>query len=159
MEYKRDNAIKDITQESELLEILKKAKYCHMGMIDGDTPYVLGFNFGFKDNTLYLHCAKQGHKLDVLRKNNRVCVSFDVDQEFFSRHETVACSWRMRYRSVLLWGQAEITDNYDEKLKALKIIMSQYSTQAFEFNAPSVNNVVIIKIKADKMTGRKFEMI
>lgn len=159
MEHRRDNAIKDITLESELHEIIKKAKYCHVGMIDNDKPYVLGFNYGYKDNVFYLHCSKVGHKLDVLSKNNNVCISIDTDHDFFARHENMACSWRMRYKSVLAWGKAEITDDYDEKLAALKIIMAQYSDKSFEFSPPSINNIVIIKICIDKITGRKFEML
>lgn len=159
MEYIRDKAIKDITRNEELLEIISKAKYCHIGMINENEPYVLGFNFGFKDNILYLHCAKQGHKLEILKKNNNICAAFDIDHDFFSRHENVACSWRMRYRSVLVWGKAEFEENYDMKIEALKIIMAQYSDKDFEFNPPAINNINIIKIKVTKITGRKFEML
>lgn len=155
----RDKAIRDITNKSELEDIIKRAKYCHIGMVNGDEPYVLGFNFGYNDNCIYLHCAKYGHKLNVLAKNNKICAAFDVDHDFFARHETVACSWRMRYRSVLAWGRAEFIEDYNEKVNALKIIMKQYTEMDFDFNPPSVNNVNIIKIKIDKISGRKFEII
>jgi uncharacterized protein len=84
-------------------------------------------------------------------------VQFDTDRGLFSRHEHVACSWRMKYRSVLIHGKAEFVEEFDEKVKALEIFMSNYSDMKFKFSKPAVNNICIIKIKAKKMTGRSFE--
>lgn len=157
--YQRDKAIKDIVRKEEMLEIINQCKFCHIGFVDGDMPYVLGFNFGYEDNIIYLHCAKEGKKLDIIRKNNNVCVMFDTGHEFFHRHEHVACSYRMRYKSVMAIGKAYIVDDYDEKMKGLQILMRQYSDRSFEYSKPSVDNVVIIKIEIEKMTGRKFEYL
>ncbi|GAB4290021.1 MAG: pyridoxamine 5'-phosphate oxidase family protein [Marinilabiliales bacterium] len=159
MEYKRDNAIREITKESELEDVIKRAKVCYIGFLDDDKPYVLGFNYGYKNKTIYLHCAKQGKKLDIIKKNNQVCMYFNVDNEIFARHENVACSWRQRYRSVQAYGKAEIIDDYDRKLEGLKIFMQNYSEKKFTFNKPSVDNIYIIEIKLDKITGRKFEIL
>lgn len=157
--YIRDKAIKDITRQDELLDVIRKCKVCHVGFVDDDKPYVLAFNFGFDNNKIYLHCAKEGHKLDILAKNNNVCVYFDTDHDLFARHEEVACSYRMRYRSVQVMGKADIVTNFDQKVSALKIFMKQYSEREFEFSKPSVDNVHIICIEIEKMTGRKFEYL
>ncbi len=157
--YQRDKAIKEIVRKEEMLDVIKQCKFCHVGFVDGDMPYVLGFNFGYEDHKIYLHCAKEGKKLDILRKNNNVCVMFDTGHEFFHRHEHVACSYRMRYKSVMVTGKAYFVDNYDEKVKGLQILMKQYSDKHFEFSKPSVDNVVIIRIEIEKMTGRKFEYL
>lgn len=159
MEHTRDKAIRDITHKPEMEDVIRRSRFCHIGMIDGEEPYVLGFNFGYKDGVLYLHCSKFGHKLDVLKKNNRICAAFDTDHDFFARHEQVACSWRMRYRSVLAWGNVEHVEDFQEKTEALRIIMAQYSDISFEFSPPAVNNVVILKVLVDRMTGRKFEIL
>lgn len=157
--YVRDKAIKDITQQDELLDVIRRCKVCHVGFVNGDKPYVLAFNFGFDNNKIYLHCAKEGHKIDILAKNNNLCIYFDTDHDFFARHEEVACSYRMRYRSVQAMGKAEIVSEYDQKVNALKIFMKQYSEREFEFSKPSVDNVNIICIEIEKMTGRKFEYL
>ena len=44
---KRDNAIKDIVELDKLEDIIKKCKICRVGMVDGDSPYVLAMNFGY----------------------------------------------------------------------------------------------------------------
>jgi|YNPMSStandDraft_1061717.scaffolds.fasta_scaffold05783_6 hypothetical protein len=157
--YQRDKAIKDITRKEEMLEIIKKCKYCHVGFVDDNKPYVLGFNFGYEDNTIYLHGAKEGRKIDIIKKNNNVCVMFDTDHEFFYRHEHVACSYRMRYKSVMAIGKAYIVEDEQEKIKALNAIMKQYTDINFEYSKPSLANVGIICIKVEKMTGRKFEYL
>ena len=105
----------------------------------------------------YFQRAKTFPSPFVLNKNNQVCIEFDADHDLFARHEEVACSWRMRYRSVIVWGKAEFISDYNKKVDGLKIFMKNYSDLNFEFSTPSVNNIHIIKIPIDKMTGRKFE--
>jgi len=156
----RDKAIRDITKEETLEEIIKSCKTCHVGMVDGSNkPYVLSFNFGFKSKTIYLHCAKEGKKLEILKQNNNVCVYFDTDHEIFSRNETVACSWRMRYRSVMVHGKAEFVEDYDQKIIGLKTMMENYSDINFSFSKPAVNNIEVIKIEVSEWTGRSFEYL
>jgi len=154
---KRDNAIKDIIELDELEAILKKCKICRVGMVDVDTPYVLAMNFGYEDQTLWLHCAKEGKKVDILKHNNKVCIEFDTDHKLFARNEQVACSWRFAYRSVLIHGNALFIEDYDEKIRGLKIFMKNYSDKEFDFSKPSVDNIHIIKVPVESITGRSFE--
>ena len=154
---KRDKAIKDIIELEELVDIIKKCKICHVGMVDGDTPYVLAMNFGYADQAIWLHCAKEGKKIDILKHNNKICIEFDTDHKLFARHEHVACSWRLAYRSVIVQGHALFIDDYDEKVKGLNIFMKNYSDQDFEYSKPSVDNIQIIKIPIESITGRSFE--
>ena len=157
MEYKRDKAIVDITEKEEMEAIINKVDTCHVAMVDGNKPYLLGFNFGYKDNAIYLHCGEFGKKIDILIKNNTVCVYFDTDREVFFRDQHVACSWRMRYRSVMAHGRAEILEDYNEKVEGLNIFMDNYSDRKFEYSKPSINHVTVIKIHIYEITGRKFE--
>ncbi len=153
----RDKAIQDIIEIEELEAIIKRCKICHVGMVDGNRPYVLAFNFGYEDQTIWLHCAKEGRKLDVLKRNNNVCVEFDTDHRLFARHDHVACSWRMAYRSVIVDGEAVFVDDYDEKMKGLNILMKNYSDMDFKYSKPAVDNIQIIKIPIASITGRSFE--
>ncbi len=152
-----EKALKIITAQSELEAIILRTKICRVGMIDGDFPYVLAFNFGYKNKTIFLHTSKTGKKIDVLKANNKVCVQFDTDHEFFHRHEHVACSYRLRYRSVIARGEAEFVENYEEKIEALEIFMENYAERKFTFSKPAVDNIAIIKIPVASLTGRSFE--
>lgn len=149
-----DRGIKD---KAEIEEIIQTAEICHLGLVDGDIPYVLPMNFAFENNVLYLHSGPDGKKVDVVAKNNNVCVSFDIDQKIQYRHEQVACSWSMRFRSVLLYGQVETITDYDEKVRILNLIMAKYAPgREFKYNAPAVKNVLIWKIPVKEIYGKKF---
>ena len=74
---------REVTDIEEIIGILDSAKIVHVGMIDGDMPYVVPMNYGYtlEDGklTLYLHGAKSGRKLDILRANPKVFVEIDTD--------------------------------------------------------------------------------
>ena len=44
---------KEITDRKELEEILQKAEICRIALVDGDTPYIVPVNYGYKDNKIY----------------------------------------------------------------------------------------------------------
>lgn len=145
-------------KEKEIEEIIDQCDACYLGMADqGGTPYVLPFNFGYQDGFLYLHAGPGGKKFDVLKDNNRVCAAFSTDHEIRGRHENVACSYFMKYRSVLLHGHIEMIEEYEEKVKALNIIMKKYTgKEDFKYNSPAVNNVQTFRMVVEKAEGRSF---
>ncbi len=146
---------RDLTFKPELESIIKKCEICNLAMIDEDgLPYVIPMNFGYADDHIYLHSARTGKKIDILKNNPQVCVSFSTDHQLKWVNEEVACSWGMKYRSVLAYGKVEFIDDFDAKEKALKIIMRNYSDIDFTFNAPAVNDVLVYCVKIDKMHGR-----
>lgn len=133
-------------------EVIDKCEACYVGMIDQENlPYVLPFNFGYQDEVIYLHSAPFGKKIDVLKNNPNVCVNFSTDHQLFHRHEQVACSYGMRYRSVLAFGKVVFIENYEEKVRVLNIIMQKYTGKDFDYNSPAVNNVSIYKVIIDRI--------
>jgi nitroimidazol reductase NimA-like FMN-containing flavoprotein (pyridoxamine 5'-phosphate oxidase superfamily) len=119
-------------------------------------PYVLPFNFGYDQNSIYLHSAQQGKKIDILKNNNKVCVAFSTDHVLRWVNEDVACSWGMKYRSVLAYGKVEFIEDFNKKEDALKIIMKNYSDQEFSFNKPAVEDVRVYRVVIDKLEGRAY---
>jgi len=67
--------------------------------------------------------------------------------------DKIGCKWGMEYKSVIGIGKAFFIEDLKEKEEALKIIMKQYSDETFDFN--NINNVVVVKIKIEAMTGKK----
>lgn len=131
----------------EIQQIIDKCDACYVGMMDPEgKPYVLPFNFGFEEGILYLHSAPVGKKIEALQANPRVCVAFSTDHQLFFRNEPVACSYGMKYRSVLLHGKVEFIDSYDEKVRILNVIMRKYTGRDFAYNAPAVNNVCVFRL-------------
>lgn len=100
-------------KEAELIKaILDEMDQVHLGMMDEDGyPYVVPLNFGYeiKDDKLYVytHFSKRGHKLDLLKKNPRVCAQFSIFNDFPDRPYK---GHRHDYRSVIAKGVMHIID-------------------------------------------------
>jgi nitroimidazol reductase NimA-like FMN-containing flavoprotein (pyridoxamine 5'-phosphate oxidase superfamily) len=150
---RKDNEISDA---SGIQAIIGKATVCRLGMIAGGRPYIVPLCFGFQDNILYFHSALKGQKIDCIRENPKVCFEFDLIAE--PKESAEPCSWSMKYQSVIGFGQAVLVEDDDEKDRALKIIMAQYSDRQFEFPENEVKVTAIIRVDIESMTGKQSEM-
>jgi len=145
------------TDKEFIEEVIRKCDICSVGMVDEDgVPYVLPMNFGYKDGVVYLHSAQEGRSISILEKNPKVCISFCSDTDLVFQHPKVACSYRMRSKSVIGWGNVVFEDDYNKKVEVLNIIMSQYSDKTFEYSHPAVINVKIWKVELEKVTCKEF---
>jgi nitroimidazol reductase NimA-like FMN-containing flavoprotein (pyridoxamine 5'-phosphate oxidase superfamily) len=144
---------KKITNPELIQSIIRKSIVCRLGMVDGNQPYVVPLNFGYENNRLYFHCAKDGKKVDILKINNDVCFEFDIDQEVVPSDN--ACKFGMKYQSVIGFGKALFVEDDIEKQKALDIIMRQYSDKDYDFTKELVQNILIIKVEIETITGKQ----
>ncbi|NIS63380.1 MAG: pyridoxamine 5'-phosphate oxidase family protein [Proteobacteria bacterium] len=145
---------KEIKDKNAITSIIKKATVCRIGLSENNVPYIVPLNFGYKDNCLYFHSAREGKKIDMIRSNNDVCFEMDTDSEIVKGED--ACGWSMKYCSVIGFGKASFVEGVEGKREALDIIMEHYSGK-LPFNYPdeTVNNAAIIKVKIESMTGKK----
>lgn len=146
-----------ITEKEDIEDIIAKCAVCFVGMADIDgTPYVLPMNFGYKDKVVYLHSAQEGRSIDILARNPKLCITFSTDHALVFQHLEVACSYRMRSKSVIGWGKVTYEEDFDKKKEALDIIMHQYVKKEFNYSDPAVNNVKIWKVILDEVTCKVF---
>lgn len=146
-----------ITRDDILREVIRSVQVCHVGMVDLDgKPYVLPFNFGVDEQFIWLHSAREGKKNTILRKNPSVCIAFSSDYQLGFRHEHVACSYFMKYKSVLVFGDVEFVEDYDLKVYGMNVIMKHYTGKEFSYNPPAINNVEIFRVKLEHITGREY---
>ncbi|MDP1989561.1 MAG: pyridoxamine 5'-phosphate oxidase family protein, partial [Syntrophales bacterium] len=59
---------REIRDQAEIQAIMKEALVCRLGFSDEGMPYIVPMNFGLGERCLYLHCAREGRKLDIIRK-------------------------------------------------------------------------------------------
>jgi uncharacterized protein len=142
-----------ITDINEIDEIIRKSRIIFVGMSVKNEPYVLPFNFGYKDRTFYIHGAPEGKKIEYLRTNNKVCISLEINSDLFVRHETMACSYSMTYTSIVAYGNAVFIEDFDEKVEAMNLVMNQYINKDFKYSKPSIDGVAVIKIVCDEITA------
>ena len=144
---------KEITDRDAIDAVIRRCQVCRLGMVDGDVPYVIPLCFGYDGRCLYFHCAPAGRKLDVLRRNNRVCFEFDLLEGLVEADE--ACSWGIRYRSVIGTGTAHIVEDAAGKRQALTALMAQYSPKAFTFPEGTLARTLAIRVTVDSITGKQ----
>jgi len=144
---------KEISSENEILNILKRARICHLALSNENQPYMVPLHFGYYKNRLYFHSASEGKKLTMIRKNPDVCFSIVTDIEII-QGET-ACQWQSRYRSITGFGTASLVTDSGKKIEALNIIMSHYTEGPFEYDQKALDQCLIIQIDIRSMTGKK----
>ncbi|PLW92766.1 MAG: MFS transporter [Marinilabiliales bacterium] len=147
---------KIVSDERNLIDIIEKSNICFVSMVDEQgLPYVLPFNFGFKNNLIYLHSGNEGRKVDILKSNPNVCIAFSNSEELAYQDKDVACSHFMKYRSVLVYGKVKFIENKEDKIDALNIIMKHYTgREDYKYNDPAINNVLVFTVEAEKKTGK-----
>jgi uncharacterized protein len=144
---------KEIKDRSEIEAIIRRSKVCRLGMSDNGQPYIVPICFGYDGKVIYFHCAKEGRKLDILRKNNSVCLEFDIEEGMVEADE--ACGWGIRYQSVIALGTVKILEDTNEKREALAILMAQYSNQKFSFPDDKLAITCVIKVEITEISGKQ----
>ena len=146
-----------ITDINEISDILEKSKVVHVGMIDGDEPYVVPMNYGhiFEDGklTLYLHGAVRGRKIDVLKANPKVFFEMCCDVTPFEGD--VACRYGTTYASIMGRGLATIVEDVEEKKSALSRLMKTQTAKDFTFEDKLTTVVSVIRIDTLEFTAKK----
>jgi hypothetical protein len=146
-----DKEIKDL---KVIESILEKAIICRIGLCDGNMPYIVPMNFGYKNKTIYLHSAKDGKKMEILKRNNNVC--FEVDVEAKLKTAGIACKFGTKYKSVVCFGKAHFIESAEEKKKAFDVIMSKYSSKkTYDYQKEELEKVIVIKIDILSVTGKE----
>lgn len=147
---------REITDINKILEILDKSKVLHLGLVDGDEAYVVPMNYGYtyenEKLTLYLHGARRGRKIDLMRANPKVFFEMECDLDPFEGE--VACKYGLSYSSIMGRGLAEIVEDPEEKMKALTHLMKTQTGKDFEFNEKLVSVVTVIRIDVTEFTAK-----
>ena len=150
---------REVTDIHEILQIIDKAKVLHLGLFDGEYPYVVPLHFGYsyaeeeKKLTFYMHGALEGHKLDLIRQNPQVCVEMECDIELISGGD-VPCSYGSTFASVIGKGQAQIVEEEQEKIQGLKLLMKNQTGREFAMDGRMAATVAVIKVSVKEFSAK-----
>jgi len=154
MMRRTDREVKDII---EILKIVDKAKILHLALFDDEYPYIVPLHYGYeyKDGILvfYIHAAKEGHKLDLIRRNRNVCIELECDVEPLGDGD-IPCEYGSTFASVVGRGYAEILDDAEEKIKGLKLLMLNQTGREFEFDEKMAGTVAILKVTVPSFSAK-----
>jgi uncharacterized protein len=150
---------REITDQAEIDQIMERAEVCRLALADGNVPYLVTLNFGYRPGerpALFFHCAPQGKKLDIIRRNNLACFQVSIDHQLIETQ--VRCNCGMRYRSVVGLGRISFVSGHEEKIEALNHIVRHYHGQERpQYTEAYVNAVTVLRLDVAEMTGKKCE--
>lgn len=144
---------KQLLSNEETIKILELCTSGVLGVIgDDDYPYTVPVSYAFKDGKLFIHSSKQGHKIDSIKKNDKVtfCVieKDEVIQQTFTTH----------FRSVSIFGRARILTDDSDRRYALESLVEKYSPDYIDEGQQEIekewDRVCLIEVKVEHMTGK-----
>lgn len=111
---------REITNESEIKEILKNGQYVTISLCHDNEPYIVTLSYGYDsvNNSLYFHCSPQGLKLDFIKQNPKVCATIIEDGGY------VVNECGHNYKTVVFWGTLKIVSELDEKKYGMRILLN-----------------------------------
>jgi len=140
--------------ETECRKILTEEKRGTFSVIGNDGyPYTLPINFYYdeKDNRIYFHGAKEGHKVNAIMNCDKVC--FTTWNTGFKK----AGRWDWNVTSVIAFGRAKIVKDRDmTEAMVRKLAIKYYPTmeEVEEEFAHAIDKVQLFTIDIEHMTGK-----
>lgn len=145
---------KQILPENECIDILNNntsGVMCVLG--DDDYPYGVPLSYTYEKGRLYFHGMPVGHKMDSIKKHNKV--SFTVIDE----DHVVPEEYTTYFRSVIVFGKAHIVTDMDEKRQALEKLVRKYSLDFLTGSGKEIEDklkgVCIFYIDIEHISGKE----
>lgn len=138
--------------DSESKMILSDGRYA-VWAVDGDEgyPYAVPINYVYDGEAIYLHCARQGHKIDSIVRNPK-CSMCIVEKD-----DVVPDEFTSYFRSVIVFGKAEIVEDETQRVEALRLLSGKYSQDIDPTSEIDrfLKTVCIVRIDIDRITGKE----
>jgi uncharacterized protein len=144
---------REITDRLEIETIVKTGRVMHIALADRTMPYVVPVFYAFDGKAIYFHSAKAGSKVEIIKRNNNICFEISLDQGIIESDS--ACDFEARHRTVIGIGKAVFVNDDTEKIKALNLIVGQFTPEKFEYPAANLNATLVVRIDIDSMKGKK----
>lgn len=130
--------------------VLSQAEDLYLAINTEDFPYIIPINFVYVKGVLYLHCALEGTKLDLIARDNRVAFSTSIDVEIIREKATTL------YKSVCGTGLASIITDKEEKRFALDCLGERYASICPRPSPDSaLDRLCMVRIDILSMTGKQ----
>ena len=116
-------------------------------------PYGVPLSYVYTDGKLYFHSAQTGHKMDAVRKNDKV--SFTV----IAQDNIVPEEYTTYFRSVIASGRVRILENDTEKRAAIEQLAGKYMPDLKEGRLQEIDRefsrLCMLELTIDHMTGKE----
>lgn len=132
--------------EAETLALLASCLTAHIGVIDGETPYVSPMSFVLDGHTLAFRTGA-GRRLEAIKASPRVCVEA-------SQYVDENGAWE----SAIAWGMASVVVDNELKNSVVQRLLSKYedligSPLAFSAWQPVGGSPIVVAVEIDEVSG------
>jgi nitroimidazol reductase NimA-like FMN-containing flavoprotein (pyridoxamine 5'-phosphate oxidase superfamily) len=149
---------REITDRTEIDALLGRAKVCRVAFAVNDEPYVVPLSHGYdpEANALFFHTAREGKKIDCIEANPRVCFEVEGRVEVKEGDER-ACSWSVRYESVIGFGTISELVSPEEKDRALACVAEQQAGRSMKWatDEKAVSGTRVWRLDIEAMTAKR----
>lgn len=146
--------VKQKLSETECIELLKSEVRGVLAVLgDEDYPYAVPTNYWFNeaDGNLYFHSGKSGHKVDAIKRHEKV--SFCV-YDSGSRKEG---DWALTFRSVIVFGKIRIVEDYEQAMNITRQLSLKF-TEDVKYIEDEVKNfgagTLVFALAPEFITGK-----
>lgn len=145
---------KQLLSDAESIEILNTATSGTLALSgDNGYPYAVPLSFVYKDGSIYFHIAREGHKLDSIRRSDKA--SFCV----IAKDEVITPELTTHYRSVIVFGRIRLLKDEAAIKSALQWLGEKYSpgytARTQQAIARELKNLAIAELVVEHMTGKQ----
>ena len=147
-------------QRSECEGILSEEEVGYLALASDGQPYCVPVSYALIDSRIVIHCALEGHKLDVIRSNPRCCFTVSRSGDRARPHQAEGnCDYR--FESVVASGRATIIEDLEERFSWLQRFKDHfYARLGLDPNADPVTEAAVAKcacivIELEELSGRR----
>ena len=141
--------------EERCIEILKKQRRGVLSVIGDDGyPYGVPINHYYEeeDGCLYFHGGKQGHKIDALKKCDKVsyCIYGEGTKE----------DWYYLFESVIAFGRITFVEDEEiirEKSRKLSLCFTDDEAYIDAEIARSLKGTLVLKMQIEHISGKRIK--
>lgn len=151
--FREMRRFKQKLSEEECAELLRTVPRGVLSVCGDDGyPYGVPMDFVCADGKLYFHCAKEGHKLDAILRNDKV--SFCIMDEGYRD----AGDWALRIRSVIVFGRMRVLEDAEERITRLRQLGQKYYPDAESVESEidrDAARAVVLELTPAHITGKR----
>jgi nitroimidazol reductase NimA-like FMN-containing flavoprotein (pyridoxamine 5'-phosphate oxidase superfamily) len=150
---------RSIEDPDEIRRILSQGRLIYIALCRSHEPYIVTMNYGFdrERNALYVHCAKEGLKIEFIRDNPRACATVVKDLGYRQGRCEQA------YRSLVLRGTMHIAETPEEKKHGLDVLLEHQEEnpdpikRRLHENEDRYEKLVVLRLDIEEITGKAGE--
>lgn len=152
--------------KSFAFSVMDNAAFGTLATINEDgTPYCIPISYVRHEDSIYIHSAFQGTKMNNIKSNPKITMSFvgavkvpfpNVESKSSIKGSSV---FTTEFESAVITGTALIIEDIEEKIFGLRLICQKYTPDNMRFFDETISSAInitcVIRIDIESITGKR----